>query len=57
MNKTAKCVCCGKRHQVLNTFLDYVNVMLCTLITDLIYLNGVTMPKDIRIVIKNELGL
>jgi hypothetical protein len=54
-NVTAKCVACGKHHSIVVVL--GIGVMMCTLIKDLIYLNGVTVNKESREIIKKELGL
>jgi uncharacterized membrane protein len=54
-NVTAKCVACGKHHSIVVVLS--IGVMMCTLIKDLIYLNGVTVNKESREIIKKELGL
>ncbi|HQU83985.1 MAG TPA: hypothetical protein PKY59_12695 [Pyrinomonadaceae bacterium] len=55
--KTAVCPACGKEHQVVYFSIEPVSIPLlkCPLITDLIYLNKVTVNRESRKIIKESL--
>jgi len=54
--EASKCPLCGKQHTVIRIF-EIFRLLKCTLIADLIFLDGMQASKNIRLQIKKELGL
>ncbi len=59
MNATAKCPVCDKPHEIIEPLPDTpslnVQIIFCPLVPDLIYVNRVTRPLEIRLLIKERI--